>query len=122
MVRTWVRIPARGPTKFNTNYSPEETHEAAAVHKSPETTKPTSSSYISSRCSSTCTAKIASRAAAKTTVADMTAASSAYAANISRDGEAWQQTQISVAWSADSANKAGTEKLRSKCRQGGING
>ena len=30
MVRMWVQILARGPIKFNTNYSPEETHEAAA--------------------------------------------------------------------------------------------
>ena len=27
MVRTWVRIPAREPIKFNTNYSTEEDRE-----------------------------------------------------------------------------------------------
>ena len=33
MVRMWVQILARGPIKFNTNYSPEETHEAAVLKK-----------------------------------------------------------------------------------------
>ena len=33
MARTWVQIPAWGPIKFITNYSPVENHEAAAVLK-----------------------------------------------------------------------------------------
>ena len=95
MVRTCVRIPARGPIKLITNYSPAETYKAAAVLK-PSNKKPNNySSYISSSCSSAFAA-ISSQAAADQRLEISTAASSANAAIISRDGEAWQQMQIMV--------------------------
>ena len=76
-----------------------------------------SSNFISRSCSRAC-AGIGSRAAADQQLQISTAASSAYVENISRDGEAWQQTQIRVqqqkgALSADAAKK---EKLGSRCR------
>ena len=51
-------------------------------------------------------------------VADLTAASSAYAANMSRDGEAWQQTQIRLAWPADAANKQGRRSFAADADKG----
>ena len=90
--------------------------------KSPATIKPTSSAATSAATVEVPGQLNRHQGSNFTTAADWAAASSAYAANRSRDREASQQMQTRVAWSADAANKAGTEKLRSRCRQGGING
>ena len=92
MARTWVKIPAWGPIKFITNYSPVENHEAAVVLK-PSKKKATSSSYVSSSCSSTCAA-IGSRAVADQRLQISAAASSANVANVRRDREVWQEMPI----------------------------